>query len=326
MKPQQAIDKAFELMRSGKRTEARLMLRECLASDPENETLWLALANISDSQREKITCLKQVLRINPNNEMAQKGLCQLEQAQWQDMKENKFFYVVRRTLREGDRDTVRRALQWKLERDPNSAEAWMLAHDASDTEEARRECLNRVIEINPKHYRVDMELRKGSRGRDKSGNIKANSPLGMTILLIAGALICLVAYGFITDTPKPTYALKPTPRTSVITTDTPEGAARAFISAKLTNSCDKMAEYWTPSARKDFLEICNLMKNSTTVDSRLVSAEIDSVVIKDVSSTVGIPNAKQVVLLGKFTYSRGRIESSYESVVEPIGRTWYVFF
>ena len=67
MKTQQAIDKAFELMRSGKRIEACLFLRERLAREADNEALWLALAIITDSQREKITCLEQVVRINPNN-------------------------------------------------------------------------------------------------------------------------------------------------------------------------------------------------------------------------------------------------------------------
>jgi uncharacterized protein YvpB len=75
-KIKQAIDKAFELQRSGKRAEACLFLWECLASERDNETLWLALAILSDSQNEKINCLEQVSRINPNNTSVLKELPQ----------------------------------------------------------------------------------------------------------------------------------------------------------------------------------------------------------------------------------------------------------
>lgn len=72
MKTQQIIDNVFELVRSGKQTEARLLLRDCLTGDPHNEALWLALANISDSQQDKIACLEQVVQINPRSNRALK--------------------------------------------------------------------------------------------------------------------------------------------------------------------------------------------------------------------------------------------------------------
>jgi uncharacterized protein YvpB len=76
MKTQQIIDNAFEMVRSGKRTEACLLLRSSLDSAPKNEALWLALANISDSQRERISCLEQILQINPRNKEALKQVLQ----------------------------------------------------------------------------------------------------------------------------------------------------------------------------------------------------------------------------------------------------------
>ena len=58
---------AFE---SGKIDEARKLLISFVKQNPDNESGWGWLFNVCDTDKERVDCLKQVIRINPHNEKA----------------------------------------------------------------------------------------------------------------------------------------------------------------------------------------------------------------------------------------------------------------
>lgn len=65
---------ATKALQQGNRQLAAGILATIAKSEPNNEKAWLMLASLLDDKDKKRYCLEQVLRINPNNEIARRGL------------------------------------------------------------------------------------------------------------------------------------------------------------------------------------------------------------------------------------------------------------
>ena len=65
---------ALEAIEQNQRVRARDLLTRLLRVDKENIDYWLWLSTVVDSDKERLFCLKSVLRIDPNNQAAQRGL------------------------------------------------------------------------------------------------------------------------------------------------------------------------------------------------------------------------------------------------------------
>ncbi len=63
--------------RSGRAAEARQLLQRVVELDPDDEMAWLWLSGLMETPAKKRECLKQVLRINPQNVFARAGLTRL---------------------------------------------------------------------------------------------------------------------------------------------------------------------------------------------------------------------------------------------------------
>lgn len=68
------LDDAIQTIRMGNRDEGRRLLEEILETDENNEEVWLWLSSVVDSDEDREVCLENVLALNPNNVVAQKGL------------------------------------------------------------------------------------------------------------------------------------------------------------------------------------------------------------------------------------------------------------
>jgi hypothetical protein len=62
------VKQGIEALRAGKRDEARKLLLTAVKQNPDSESAWGWLYNVAGNDKERIYCLEQVLRINPNNE------------------------------------------------------------------------------------------------------------------------------------------------------------------------------------------------------------------------------------------------------------------
>ena len=71
------LQQGITAYRAGRREEARDTFIKAVKQDPENELAWGWMYQISSSDRERIHCLKQMLRINPKNEKPARLLEQL---------------------------------------------------------------------------------------------------------------------------------------------------------------------------------------------------------------------------------------------------------
>ena len=69
-------NQAAEALQIGKREEARQVLEDLLAREPEDAEAWQLLFSALRDSLEKADCLEQVVRIRPSDELARQNLDQ----------------------------------------------------------------------------------------------------------------------------------------------------------------------------------------------------------------------------------------------------------
>lgn len=71
---EELIQMAVRSAQSGNRSAARVMFRQILTEDKENERALLWMAKLAESKDERVEWLQRVLRVNPTNSVAQEAL------------------------------------------------------------------------------------------------------------------------------------------------------------------------------------------------------------------------------------------------------------
>jgi len=72
------LEQGIAALKAGQKAQARHLLEQVVQQDKDNETAWLWLSGAVDTDRDRIHCLCETLRINPNNQHARRGLEMLE--------------------------------------------------------------------------------------------------------------------------------------------------------------------------------------------------------------------------------------------------------
>ncbi len=67
----------LEALRAGERERAFRLLAQAVRRDPTNERAWLLLAGAVTDVEQRRNCLERVLQLNPQHEMARRGLASL---------------------------------------------------------------------------------------------------------------------------------------------------------------------------------------------------------------------------------------------------------
>ena len=73
------LDDAINVIRTGDTDRGREILEEILETDENNEEVWLWLSSVVDNDEDREICLENVLAINSDNIVAQRGLEALRQ-------------------------------------------------------------------------------------------------------------------------------------------------------------------------------------------------------------------------------------------------------
>ncbi|MEK7311065.1 MAG: tetratricopeptide repeat protein [Chloroflexota bacterium] len=71
------LDEAIAAAKGGDRIKAKDKLTRFLRYDQKNEHAWLWMSSVVESDRERIFCLNNALKLNPNNKTAKRGLALL---------------------------------------------------------------------------------------------------------------------------------------------------------------------------------------------------------------------------------------------------------
>ena len=72
--PESILQLGIEAARDGNKEEARSLFRLLTRQEPQNAQAWLWLAGVAENRAERQSALEHVVRIEPDNEMAIKGL------------------------------------------------------------------------------------------------------------------------------------------------------------------------------------------------------------------------------------------------------------
>jgi len=68
------LQQGIAYAKAGHREETRDILLQVVELDEQNESAWLWLSGVVDSDDDKAVALENVLALNPNNEWARRGL------------------------------------------------------------------------------------------------------------------------------------------------------------------------------------------------------------------------------------------------------------
>lgn len=131
---------------SGNTVRARTLIRQVAALEPQNETAWMWLANLSSDPRETVDCIRTVLAINASNTKAQTALP---------------VALTRAAIalaQQGDKSTARAALKESLALDPRNETAWMWSAGVAENPDQAIHCLRQVLAINPNNERAKQGL------------------------------------------------------------------------------------------------------------------------------------------------------------------------
>jgi hypothetical protein len=69
-----SLELAISAIRSGRREEGRQLLNLLIQQDPNNDKAWLWMSSVVDNDDQRARCLYHVLAIDPNSELARRGL------------------------------------------------------------------------------------------------------------------------------------------------------------------------------------------------------------------------------------------------------------
>ncbi len=132
--------------RAGDKARTRLLLRRVTELEPQNELAWLWLANSSEDPRESLSCLRQVLAVNPENEYAASGLPEA---------------LCRAGVVAAKANDRAQAKVWFSEATdlaPRNETAWLWRAGMADSAEEGIEYLHFVLAINPHNKRASQGI------------------------------------------------------------------------------------------------------------------------------------------------------------------------
>jgi Tol biopolymer transport system component/N-acetylneuraminic acid mutarotase len=79
--PAEELNQAVTLIKSGQKELARVILTQLIQAEPHNVAAWLWLAEIMEDDTRRIGVLEACLKLNPQSQMAQRGLERLRERQ-----------------------------------------------------------------------------------------------------------------------------------------------------------------------------------------------------------------------------------------------------
>ncbi|MBE7553927.1 MAG: hypothetical protein HS126_22915 [Anaerolineales bacterium] len=73
------LQQAITALKAGDKVTGKQLLIETIKVNPNNEAAWLWMTQAVNTNQERSKCLQNVLKINPNNKLAKKGLAVVQQ-------------------------------------------------------------------------------------------------------------------------------------------------------------------------------------------------------------------------------------------------------
>lgn len=146
------------LAEMGQRHSAHRLLTRATELDPTNVEGWLWRGGVSDDPSEVISCLQQVLALDPENERAKAGLTWALQKQTavqepvpESSEAREAYAAGQRAFQAGDLHSAHQAFQRATELDPHNDQAWFWRGSTAPNTEQALTCMEQTLKLNPQH-------------------------------------------------------------------------------------------------------------------------------------------------------------------------------
>ncbi len=149
---------------------AKQCFLQAIVHDSKSELAWMWLASVSEADGEKISHLRKVININPDNEKAAKSLERAQARIAESLLEK-----AKASAESGDNANADKYLDECLFNDPNSEGALLLKGEIAEDFDEKIEFIERVLKINPKNEAAHaaLETAKGEFVQSKLSRAKA---------------------------------------------------------------------------------------------------------------------------------------------------------
>ena len=144
------ILRALDLIDEGRNDHARVLIKQALESNPNNSQAWALLVQVAESQEEKVNAARQVLRLKPDDEMAQQYVTSMVDQE-----------ALRRVVDLIKLDRKKQAnflLEQVLERNQDDPDAWTLKARVAENREEAIHALEQVLRLNPDDEQAEQYL------------------------------------------------------------------------------------------------------------------------------------------------------------------------
>lgn len=140
------VQRGIDAEKDDKREFARQCFLQAIVHESKCELAWMWLASVADSDEEKISHLRKVININPDNGKASGSI---SRAQARISKH--LISTAKSAFYDGDRVEAERLVDECIYNDPKFEEALLLKSELSETIDEKIGYLEKVIEINPEN-------------------------------------------------------------------------------------------------------------------------------------------------------------------------------
>ncbi|MEZ5344342.1 MAG: response regulator [Pyrinomonadaceae bacterium] len=140
------VQRGIDAEKDEKREFARQCFLQAIVHDSKSELAWMWLASVADSDEEKVSHLRKVININPDNEKANASI-----ARAQARIAKQLITTAKSAFYDGDRVEAERLVDECLGNDPKFEEALLLKSELAETVDEKIEYLEKVVAINPEN-------------------------------------------------------------------------------------------------------------------------------------------------------------------------------
>ncbi len=218
------LNRGIAALKAGRKAEARGLLAQLVEQEPRHELGWLWLSGAVDTDEDRRVCLENVLAINPNNDLAQRGLETLQRSSppgpagatyagrprpaegddgGADEEIARLLQKAVAAIKSGDKERGKQLLIEVIEREEDNEAAWLWMCRCVTDRDVKRECFERVLAINPDNKnaveglkRLDV-LAKADAPSSKHKNVKLSTRQTSLMLGFGSAALALVCIGII---------------------------------------------------------------------------------------------------------------------------------
>ena len=164
-----SIKQAAEFLKAGDAGSARVVLLGVLRGDINNELAWFFLSDAVEGREKKIYALRQVLRLNPDN---QRAISKIQQLEGMVIDKEPYPFVprtpaqrlddslseARDLIARGNISSARGILQEVLKTDPECSEAWYLFSKTGFRQRKEKIYLRQALRVDPEHSEAGNRL------------------------------------------------------------------------------------------------------------------------------------------------------------------------